>query len=92
MSPEALLERLAGGEVIALPEREWTALAPSFETVEDHPTGVAGRLLVLRRGRRWLAVEQPDPGRRAVRGLTGREAARSFVQDRLAAYDRIWDG
>ena len=36
-------------------------------------------------------VEQPEPGKRALRRLAADEVD-DFVRDRLAIYERMWDG
>ncbi len=92
MKPEELRRRLLAGEIVPLTAKAWAALADDFPVVETHATSMAGTLEVRRLDRRWLLVEQPDPGKRALRLLSTRAAVRTFVQERLAAYDRMWDG
>jgi hypothetical protein len=89
---EALLQRLDAGETVALSARSWASLAASFSVVERQATGLAGDLLIVARDGRLAAVEAPDEASRAVRPLKSRGAARDFLRERLAAYDRLWDG
>ena len=87
-----LLRDLAAGKVVALSPAAWEKLAAEFEELERHRTGLAGDLVIVRRQDRLAAVEQADPKTRAVRPLASPAAARDFVRERLAAYDRLWDG
>jgi len=92
MKPTELTRRLEAGEIVAVSAGAWARLAPGFDELERHATGLAGDLLVVSRDGRLAAVEEPGKGRRAVRPLKSRTAARDFVRERLAAYDRLWDG
>ena len=71
---------------------EWEGVADRFEVLEIHDTKLAGRLQLVRDGRGFAAVERPGPGRRVVRRFGGESEARVFVEERLATYDRMWDG
>ncbi len=92
MKAEELRRRLEEGEVVAMTASAWEKLAGDFELVETRDTMMAGEMEVRRLGRRWLVVEQSDPARRALRSLPTKAAVRTFVQERMAAYDRMWDG
>lgn len=92
MKADELRRRLQEGEVVALSAAAWEKLADDFPLAETHDTMMAGELEVRRLGRRWLVVEQPAPQSRALRALPTRAATRTFVQERMAAYDRMWDG
>lgn len=97
-SGEGLTARLAAGEIVRLPERDWTAAAGEFTVVQETPTAIAGSILLVRfsapgrRGRAWGLVEQPEPGQRVVRPLAGRAQGLTLIGERLAAYERMWDG
>jgi len=84
--------RLGAGEIVLLSKAQWGRLAVRFEVVERHDTRLAGDLLLVRRDRLWAAVERPAPGQRVMRPLNDRQNARAFVAERLALYDRVWDG
>jgi hypothetical protein len=87
-----LTTRLTAGEIVPLSGRDWDRLASGFEVVARHDTKVAGDLLIVRSAAGIAAVESPNPGDRVVRPLSDERTARSFVADRLRAYDRFWDG
>jgi hypothetical protein len=84
--------RLSAGEIVVLSREEWETLADGFEVLEDRDTGLAGRLLLTRGPAGFVVVEEPDPTRRALRRFVEEEKARRFIQDRLEAYERMWDG
>jgi hypothetical protein len=87
-----LFNRLRTDRIVSLSEEEWSQLAGSYEEIERHDTVVAGQLLIVRTEIGLAAVERPEPGKRVVRLLSTPDAARAFVQGRLALYERMWDG
>lgn len=92
MTAEDLLRRLPRDRIVRLTLQEWTAIADGFPEIERHATGVAGDLLIVHAGSEIAAVEQPSPDERVMRYLGDEPGARAFVADRLAAYERMWDG
>ena len=89
---KTLERRLGAGEIVRLSKAQWGRFAVRFEVIERHDTRLAGDLLLVRRDRLWAAVERPAPGKRVMRPLNDRQSARAFVAERLALYDRVWDG
>ena len=93
-----LVTALADGTIVPLPEDNWQALASHFKLVEDTPTGMGGVILLVRRplpaGRKlgWALVEDSKPGEKVVRPLANEKEARALIDERLAAYERMWDG
>ena len=69
-----------------------------FPLVDDIDTGLAGHILLVRRPvpraqiAGWALVEDPEPGRKVIRPLANEKEARALIADRLAAYERMWDG
>ena len=60
---------------------------------------VSGSILLIRRPKPgaakqtgWAIVEEPEPKIRVVRPLDSEKEARALIADRLAAYERMWDG
>ncbi|WP_456424597.1 hypothetical protein [Rhodocaloribacter sp.] len=92
MTAEELRTRVEREGLVVLPEETWNALAPAFAEVERHPTFIAGDLVIVRLGDALAAVEEPKPGERVIRRLPDPDAARAFVEERMALYDRMWDG
>ncbi len=92
MSVEELERRLRDQRIVRLARLEWEAVAGTVEEVERHNTVVAGNLLVIRTALGLSAVEQPTPSERVVRLLGDVTVARRFVDDRMAQYERMWDG
>ena len=93
-----LVVRLDAGEIVPLNEAEWIAMADSFTTRDVVATGLAGEILLVRRplprGKKqgWALVEQPEDGRRVIRPFARQDEARALIAERLAAYERMWDG
>jgi hypothetical protein len=92
MTAEELDRRLRSERIVPLSVSQWDELAANFEELERHDTLVAGHLLIIRSPSGLAAVEQPSPSERVVRLLSDEQQARRFVQDRLEAYERMWDG
>ena len=98
MTPGKLVEQLDAGSIVPLDEAAWPALAETFPLVEDIDTHMSGRILLVRRpvpgkkGLRWAIVEDPEPLKKVIRPLDNEKEARALIADRLAAYERMWDG
>ena len=87
-----LRERLTSAPVVELTEVELDRLRASGETVRDDNTGVAGRIRILSLDGMIVVQEQTPQRRILVRVMPSLESAQRFVDDRLAAYDKMWDG
>lgn len=92
MTRDEFLTRLAGQPAVKVTRRQWSMLGKGFEEDESHDTGLAGTLRLGRLEGRLVAVEEATATHLAVRALASAKAARSFVDQRLQAYDRMWDG
>lgn len=92
MTSGQLLESLKTGKTAALSRKQWQAVACDFVETESHDTGIAGPLRLGRFGKQLVAVEQADDNLIAVRPLASGKAGASFIEQRMAAYDRLWDG
>ncbi len=62
------------------------------ETVREDSTSTAGHTRTLRIGDLVLVQERTPKGDHFVRGVASEEVAERFVNARLAAYERMWDG
>ena len=92
MTGKKLLSILKSGKVAAVPRADWSDIGRDFVPGESHGTGVAGQLLVGTLADHLVAVEEAEPDLLAVRPLASPKAAKILVQQRLDAYDRLWDG
>ncbi len=98
LTPEKLAAELAEGRIVAMPLRQWEELAPAFPEVSRTPTGMGAPILLVRRpqpGKKalgWAIVEESKPGERVIRPLGSRKEAQTLIGERLAAYERMWDG
>ncbi len=95
---EKLIAELAGGAIVPLAADHWPAVAGTFKPVDEIATGLGGVILLVRRplpGSRklaWALVEDAKPGEKVIRPLASEQEARALIADRLAAYERMWDG
>ena len=92
ISIEEFKRRLEGGDVISLSPGEWDTLAPSFRETARRATGLAGDIILCEYGGSVLVVENPSPDAVFARLLESPEAAAAFVDKRMEAYERMWDG
>jgi len=92
MTGKQLFSVLNSGQVAAVSLQDWETIGRGFDECESHFTGIGGTLRLGRLGENLVVVEETGTNLLAVRPLASPEAASSFVQQRLAAYDRLWDG
>jgi hypothetical protein len=87
-----LTSRLTSAPVVELTEVELDRLRTSAETMRDDDTTVAGRIRILSFDGMILVQEQTPQRHFLVRAMPSLERAHTFVDDRLAVYDKMWDG
>ncbi len=94
-----LNKRLAAGEIIRMPVTRWEKVASGFPLIEAVETSLAGQILLVHRqvpggGSRpaWAIVEEPAPLERVLRPCASEKEARALIGERLAIYERMWDG
>ncbi len=92
MTADALCAKLAAREVVKLAADEWAELALAFTEVVREDTLLSGDIVVAAGPCGHVIVEQPRPDERTVRAAADLAAARAFVAERLATYDRMWNG
>ncbi len=78
--------------VISFAREDLDALLELTEVLRQGTTGIAGRIRTLRFGDRILVQERNPEGEHFLRVLPSEEVAARFVDARLAAYERMWDG
>jgi len=87
-----LARRLAAERVVELDGAENTELLARARVVREADTGIAGAIRILEIDDMVLVQEHTQDRRPVVRRVPDLEAAGRFVDDRLATYDRMWDG
>ncbi|MEZ4387566.1 MAG: hypothetical protein R3D98_08310 [Candidatus Krumholzibacteriia bacterium] len=83
---------LAKADVVKVPRRDWPRLRRDFQETAAYETGLAGTLRIGKLEGTLVAVEEATAAHLAIRALRTTARARTFVKERLAAYDRMWDG
>lgn len=81
-----------GREVVAFPREELGSLLEQTATLREVDTSIAGRIRILRSDDRILVQERTPKGEHFIRELASEDQAAAFVEARLAAYERMWDG
>lgn len=92
MTADELDQLLESDGVVSLRADAWAEVAPAFEEVERHATGIAGDLVIVKAAAGPAAVETPSSGACVVRLLADADEVRRFVERRLRQYERMWDG
>lgn len=78
--------------VTSLTRQDFDALLAQTEVLREDATGIAGRIRTLRFEGAIMVQERNPEGEHFLRILPSEEAAARFVDARLAAYERMWDG
>ncbi len=98
LNVEDVLMQLTTGVIVPLTEKQWMLMEGRFTAVDTIETGLSGQIQLLRhptsgsKKTGWAFVEQPKDGQRVIRPFKNEKEARALIQDRLAAYERMWDG
>jgi hypothetical protein len=88
-----LLLELQRRKVVVLDADDLMELLESAETIREDDTSIAGPIRILRIDRLIVVQETTTEKREVVvRGFRSLEEAQSFVDQRLATYERMWDG
>ncbi len=92
MTDHDLLERPSGKAIVAIGSEELEDLLGSAETVRESDTGISGSIRVLIVAGTAVVQEQTSAGELLLRRMPSTEDAKRFVEQRVAAYERMWDG
>jgi hypothetical protein len=88
-----LLRRLKRERVTVLGAKELSDLLEAADVIRERETRISGPIRVLRVGEHVLVQERTSAtGDVVVRELASEEKAERFVEQRMADYDRMWDG
>lgn len=92
MISEDLRGRLRGASPVRLTSDDLAEIIETAEVVRCEHTGMAGMLRVLDLGGRFFVQEETQDEQILVRPRPGVDEAQAFVDRRLLAYERMWDG
>jgi hypothetical protein len=92
MESTEIARRLEEDSVITLDKDELGAVLDAAELVRQTRTAIAGGIRTLRFEGRILIQERDQRGQHYLRSVASEEQAARFVQTRLDAYERMWDG
>ncbi len=92
MQLEMIFNELGENKYMVLPFGEFERIRSEFETVSERDTLLRGSIWILRRGETFIVAETPRPDEVVLHLVDWQGEARAFVQDRMDAYDRMWDG
>lgn len=92
MTREEILQQAREGRVVAVSKGDLALLLERAETVREDKTSIAGSIRTLRIRDLVLVQERTPKGDHFIRSVGTVEVAGRFVEARLAAYERMWDG
>ena len=93
MKGRDVLKEIERRRVVVFPADGLAELLESAETVREENTFIAGAIRILLISDEIVVQEQtPDTKDVVVRGCSSRDEAERFVDERLSAYERMWDG
>lgn len=92
MNLNEIIRRLTEGPTLPLTTEERDVVLKAAEIVREDRTSIAGAIRTLKLGNLVLIQERTPKGENFVRKLASEESAQRFVQSRLDAYERMWDG
>lgn len=92
MDRSELLRSLTAEPAVAIDRDDLAGLLETADAVHEDHTAIAGTIRTLRCSDRIVVQERNPEGQLFVREVESLDAARRFVQARLDAYERMWDG
>ncbi len=78
--------------ILALDRKDLEKLLDDSDTIRADDTCVAGWIRILTLGGHVLVQEEAPEGDVLIRRFDSHETAERFVEQRLATYERMWDG
>ena len=87
-----VLTRIAGAPVTAVSADELDLVLGEADVARQVETALSGPIRILVADGRVLVQERTPKGELLIRRLASRQEAERFVDDRLEAYERMWDG
>lgn len=92
MTAGRLLDRLASTPVLGIDASELAELLGQAQLLREVDTKIAGMLRIVRLADVVLLQEQTPKGELLLRRVTSLEQAEALMDNRLATYERMWDG
>ena len=91
MLEEAKLTALRRGEVVEIPPETVLERSLGLKKV-SRVDGMNGEIVMLKLGSEWLVREPSPRNSHLLRLFRKREDAQSFIDERMAQFERMWDG
>ena len=92
MTAVAIVEQLQEQALISIDGRHLPVLLEESDVLRADDTCLAGWIRILSTGPLVVVQEETPDGEILLRRFASREAAERFVEYRLSAYERMWDG
>lgn len=92
MTKSDLLAKLKSQNVIEISRADLASLLDKAAVLRSEDTGMAGWCRILSLEGCLLFQEETPQGEILVRKMNSRKVANQLAEDRLATYERMWDG
>jgi len=92
MTADEIVARTDPGAPARLSGEDLESILGRADSLWEDPTGIAGPIRTIGLGELTLVQESTPDGEVFLRRFGSPESARRFVDARLAAYERMWDG
>ena len=89
---DALLNHIIKKKISILSAAEFKRLMESASVVEEKDTLISDYIRILNMNNSVLVQEISIKNEIIIRQLPSIESARKFIQERLEAYNKMWDG
>ena len=86
------LPRFDGTSVVEIDTVQLETMLESARVEREVDTMMCGAIRVLVTNEKFLVQEQTPDNHLLVREVSSLDEANHFVDDRIAAYERMWDG
>ena len=87
-----LYDSLSAVNITAVSEETLQELLGSVDVVRRIDTQLQGFIYLLWKDPFWIIAEYLDATKAVLRRVDSRKAGESFIEKRLAAYEKMWDG
>lgn len=92
MKARELISQMENQAVLSVGREDFNALLEVSDTIRAADTCLAGLIRVISFEHEIVIQEETPNGEVLLRKADSKEAADQFVDDRLAVYERMWDG
>jgi hypothetical protein len=92
LDADEIIREISEQSVVKIDREELAAVLEEAEVIRAEDTALAGWIRILSLGAQVIVQEETPERDVLVRALASVDAAKRLVDERLADYERMWDG